>query len=81
MYNREVKYKNCEKGKSQVRTEKTRAESQKYKCKHCEKICTPSPKKRTYSEDIQAIKLYMKENGKKSVGRILGISNHITYTG
>ena len=78
-----MKCKNCGKEKEQIKAGKTRAGSQKYKCKHCGKVYTPNPKERTYSEEIkkQAIKLYMEGNSGSAVGRILGISKNIIYTG
>ena len=75
--------KNCRKETGQIKVGKTRAGSQKYKCKHCGKVYTPNPKERTYSEEIkkQAIKLYMEGNSGRAVGRILGISKIYAYTG
>ena len=64
--------------KEQIKAGKTKAGSQKYKCKVWGKVYTPKPKKRNYSEEIkrQAIKLYMEGNSGRAVGRILGISKN-----
>ena len=68
----------CKNEKEQIKAGKTKAGSQKYKCKVCGKVYTPKPKERNYSEEIkrQAIKLYMEGNSGRAVGRILGISKH-----
>ena len=68
----------CKNEKEQIKAGKTKAGSQKYKCKVCGKVYTPKPKERNYSEEIkrQAIKLYMEGNSGRAVGRILGISKN-----
>ena len=55
-----MRCKNCGKETEQIKAGKTRAGSQKYKCKHCGKVYTPNPKERTYSEEI-------KKTGNKTV--------------
>ena len=69
----------CKKEDKQIKAGKTRAGSQIYKCKHCGTTYTPTPKERNYSEEIkkQAIKLYIKGNSGRAVGRILGISKNM----
>ena len=78
-----MKCENCRKETGQIKAGKTRALRQKYKCKHSGKVYTLNPKERSYSEEIkkQAIKLYMEGNSGRAVGRILGISKNIIYTG
>ena len=72
-----MKCERCKNEKEQIKAGKTKAGSQKYKCKVCGKVYTPKPKERNYSEEIkrQAIKLYMEGSG-RAVGRILGISKN-----
>ena len=73
-----MRCKNCKREDKQIKSGKTRAGSQIYKCKHCNKRYTPNPKERMYSKEIkkQAIKLYMEGNSGRAVGRILGISKN-----
>ena len=73
-----MKCERCKIEKEQIKAGKTKAGSQKYKCKVCGKVYTPKPKERNYSEEIkrQAIKLYMEGNSGRAVGRILGISKN-----
>ena len=73
-----MKCERCKNEKEQIKVGKTKAGSQKYKCKVCGKVYTPKPKERNYSEEIkrQAIKLYMEGNSGRAVGRILGISKN-----
>ena len=54
-----MKCKRCKNEKEQIKAGKTKAGSQKYKCKVCGKVYTPKPKERNYSEEIkrQAIKV------------------------
>ena len=51
----------CKIEKEQIKAGKTKAGSQKYKCKVCEKVYTPNPKERNYSEEVkkQAIKFFI----------------------
>ena len=69
----------CKKEDKQIKSGKTMAGSQKYKCKHCGKVYTPNPKGRKYGEETrkQAIKLYMEGNSGRAVGRIMGLSKNI----
>ena len=76
---RDMKCERCKNENNQIKAGRTKAGSQKYKCKHCGKVYTPNPKGRNYSEEVkkQAIKLYMEGNSGRAVGRILGISKNI----
>ena len=73
-----MKCERCKNENKQIKAGKTKAGSQKYKCKVCGKVYTPNPKERNYSEEVkkQAIKLYMEGNSGRAVGRILGISKN-----
>ena len=76
---RDMKCERCKNENNQIKAGRTRAGSQKYKCKHCGKVYTPNPKGRNYSDEVkkQAIKLYMEGNSGRAVGKILGISKNI----
>ena len=58
---------------------KTKAGTQKYKCKICGKYYTKESKKRVHSEETknQAIKLYLEGNSGRAVGRILRIGKNM----
>ena len=55
-----MKCKRCNEEKNQIKAGKTKAGSQRYKCKICGKYYVPEPKERTYSEEVkkQAIKCF-----------------------
>ena len=74
-----MKCKKCNEEKNQIKAGKTKAGSQRYKCKICGKVYTPNPKERNYSEEIkkQAIRLYMEGNSSRAVGRMLGIGKNM----
>ena len=74
-----MKCKECNDEKNQIKAGKTKAGTQKYKCKICGKYYVSEGKKRGYSEDIkkQAIKLYLEGNSSRTVGRILGIGKNM----
>ena len=76
-----MKCERCKNENNQIKAGKTKAGSQKYKCKVCGKVYTPNPKGRNYSEEVkkQAIKLYMEGNSGRAVGRRLGISKNIMF--
>ena len=59
-----MKCKECNDETNQIKAGKTKAGTQKYKCKICGKYYVLEGKKREYSEEIrkQAIKLYMEGN-------------------
>ena len=64
---RGMKCERCKNENNQIKAGKTKAGSQKYKCKVCGKVYTTNP----------TIKLYMEGNSRRAVGRILGISKNI----
>ena len=70
-----MKCKVCDDETNQIKAGKTKAGTQKYKCKICGKYYTLENKKRGHSEETknQAIKLYLEGNSGRAVGRILGI--------
>ncbi len=74
-----MKCKACNDGTNQIKAGKTKARTQKYKCKICRKYYTQESKKRGHSEEIkrQAIKLYLEGNSGLAVGRILGIGKNM----
>ena len=47
-----MKCERCKIEKEQIKARKTKAGSQKYKCK-CGKVYTPNPKERNYSEEVK----------------------------
>ena len=74
-----MKCKICNDETNQIKAGKTKARSQRYKCKVYGKYYVPEGKKREYIEDIrkQAIKLYMEGNSGRAVDRILGIGKNM----
>ena len=69
----------CGKTERQIKRGKTQSGSQKYLCKDCNRVYTPNPKRREYSDDIkkQAIELYLEGKSGLEVSRILGISKNL----
>ncbi len=53
----------------------TKANSQRYKCQHCEKRYTPEPKARGYPESIrkQALKMYIDGINFRRIARFLNV--------
>ena len=53
----------------------TKAQSQRYKCQHCDKGYTPEPKPRGYSKGLrkQALKMYIEGIKFRRIGRLLGV--------
>ena len=74
-----MKCKACNDETNQIKAGKTKAGTQKYKCKICGKYYTQESKKRGHSEETknQAIKLYLEGNSGRAVGRILGIGKNM----
>ena len=74
-----MKCKVCNDETNQIKAGKTKAGTQKYKCKICGKYYAPEGKKREYSEELknQAIKMYMEGNSGRAVCRILGIEKNM----
>ena len=70
-----MKCKACNDETNQIKAGKTKAGTQKYKCKICGKYYTQESNKRDHSEETknQAIKLYLEGNSGRAVDRILGI--------
>ena len=64
----------CNEETNQIKAEKTKAGTQKYKCKICGKYYIQESKKKGHSEETknQAIKLYLEGNSGRAVGRIPG---------
>ena len=74
-----MKCKACNDETNPIKAVKTKAITQKYKCKICGKYYTAESKKRGQSEETknQAIKLYLEGNSGRAVGRILGIGKNM----
>ena len=74
-----MKCKACNDETNQIKAGKTKAGTQKYKCKICGKYYTKESKKRGHSEETKnlAIKLYLEGNSCRAVGRILGIGKNM----
>ena len=74
-----MKCKKCNDEKNQIKAGKTKAGTQKYKCKICGKYYVLESKNRSYSEEFKkkAIKLYMEGNSSRAVSRILGIGKNM----
>ena len=53
----------------------TKAQSQRYKCQHCDKKYTPEPKPRGYSKGLrkQALKMYIEGINFRRIGRLLNV--------
>ena len=63
----------------QIQAGKTKAGTQKYKCKICGKYYTKEIKKKVHSKGTknQAIKLYLEGNSGRAVGRIMGFGKNM----
>ena len=70
-----MKCERCKNENKQIKAVKTKAESQKYKCKVCGKIYTPNPKERNYSEEFKrkAIQIFYEGNSGRAVGKLMVI--------
>ncbi len=53
-----MKFERCKKENQQVKSRKTKAESQRYKCKYCGKVYKPKQKGMRYIKEIKK-KFYM----------------------
>lgn len=53
----------------------TRAQSQRYRCQHCQKSYTPNQKPRGYSKDLRkkALEMYVDGINFRRIGRFLGV--------
>ena len=67
-----IKCVRCREEKHQNKHGKNKTGSSRYLCKRCNKAYIVNPKERKYSEDKikEAMKLYMKGNNGRAVGRI-----------
>ena len=57
----EIRCEKCGQKEGQIKNGRTKAGSQRYRCKHCGKTYTPVKKERMYPEELKdrAIELYM----------------------
>jgi transposase-like protein len=69
----------CQSTEQQVKSGKTRAGSQRWKCQVCGRRYTPEPKEQGYPEAMrqQAVKLYIDGVNYRRIGRILEV-DHVT---
>jgi len=67
----------CQQSEKQVKSGKTKAGSQRYKCQFCQRLYTPHPKIQGYPDEIrhQAIQLYLDGMNLRRIGRQLGIDH------
>ena len=70
-----MKCPNCRSSTRQYKTGFTKAQSQRYKCQHCDKRYTPNPKPRGYPEGLrkQALKMYIEGINFRRIGRLLNV--------
>ena len=75
----EIRCEKCGQEEGQVKNDRTKAGSQRYKCNHCGKTYTPIKKERMYPKELKdrAIELYMEGNSERTVGRLLKIIKNI----
>ena len=66
----------CQRSESQVKAGLTRAGSQRYLCRGCQRKYTPDPKPQGYDEATrqQAVKMYLDGNNQRRIARHLDIS-------
>jgi transposase-like protein len=69
----------CQSTEKQVKSGKTGAGSQRWKCQNCGRRYTPEPKAHGYPDSLrqQAIRLYVDGTNYRRIGRILGV-DHVT---
>ena len=67
----------CSLSEQQTKSSHTRTGSQRYKCRECQRIYTPSPKPLGYPEETkrEAVRLYLEGTNFRRIGRILSV-NH-----
>ena len=68
----------CPRCKASTRQHKigfTAAQSQRYKCQHCQKKYTPEPKSRGYPKSLRklALKMYIEGINFRRIGRLLNV--------
>jgi transposase-like protein len=68
---------NCENSENQIKSGKSRCDTQRYQCRSCGKTYTLEPKKQGYAEEVRekAVRLYVEGNNFRRIGRLLGV-NH-----
>ena len=66
----------CHASEQQVKNGKTKAGSQIYRCKLCNRKYTPHPKHHGYSQEtrMQAVRLVLDGNSQRQAARHLGVS-------
>ena len=67
----------CQQAENQVKAGRTKAGSQRYKCKACQRWYTPEPKQQGYPDAIrkQAVRLYVDGMNLRRIGRHLGVDH------
>ena len=67
----------CSNQSQQIKSGRTEADSQRYKCKACGYRYTPEPKAQGYSEEVrmQAVRMYVDGLNLRRIARHLGV-NH-----
>ena len=75
----EIRCEKCNQEEGQIKNGRTKAGSQRCRCKHCGKKYTPVKKERMYPEELKdrAIELYMEGNSGITVGRLMKISKNM----
>ena len=67
----------CQTETHQMKAGRTEAESQRYRCGHCQRRYTPEAKEQGYPDTMrqQAVKLYSDGLNFRRIGRILGVDH------
>lgn len=67
----------CQSSEKQVKSGKTKAGSQRYKCQFCRRLYTPQPKLQGYPAEVrhQAVQLYLDGMNLRRIGRHLGLDH------
>jgi transposase-like protein len=66
----------CDNQDQQIKSGRTEAGSQRYKCKACGRRYTPEPKPQGYSDEVrmQAVRLYVDGMNLRRIARHLGVN-------
>ena len=66
----------CQRSEKQVKAGRTRAGSQRYLCKVCQRKYTPAPKPMGHDDAtrLQAVRMYLDGSNQRRIARQLGIS-------
>lgn len=66
----------CESTERQVKSGRTRRGSQRYLCRACARLYTPSPLPLGYADETrrEAVRLYLEGTNLRRIGRILAVS-------